>query len=108
MDRCCLSDSVINDNEIISKPRGSHSHTVVYRYKIGILQLARRSPQFLYKDNFIPRNVTMEKFRPRMDVTKALQTLNFSSSTKLADVSYQTLQEKFAARMEQVRFIRFL
>ena len=48
------------------------------------------------------RNMTMERFRPRMDVTKALQILNFSSSTKLSDVSYQTLQDKFAARMEQV------
>ena len=49
------------------------------------------------------RNMTMERFRPRMDVTKALQILNFSSSTKLSDVSLQALQDKFAARMEQVR-----
>ena len=48
------------------------------------------------------RNMTMERFRPRMDVTKALQILNFSSSTKLSDVSLQALQDKFAARMEQV------
>ena len=40
-----------------------------------------------------------------MDVTKALQILNFSSSTKLSDVSFQTLQDKFAARMEQVSII---
>ena len=52
------------------------------------------------------RNMTMERFRPRMDVNKALQILNFSSSTKLSDVSFQTLQDKFAARMEQVNELR--
>ena len=31
-----------------------------------------------------------------------MNILNFSSSTKLSDVSYETLQDKFSLRMEQV------
>lgn len=31
-----------------------------------------------------------------------MNILNFSSSTKLSDVSYQALQEKFSLKMEQV------
>ena len=45
----------------------------------------------------------MEKFRPRMDVTKALQILNFSSSTKLSDISSDSLHQKFTAKLDQAR-----
>merc|ERR1712062_844852 len=44
----------------------------------------------------------MEKFRPRMDVKKAMNILKFSSSTKLSDISYEALQDKFSQRMEKL------
>ena len=36
-----------------------------------------------------------------------MNILNFSSSTKFSDVSYETLQEKFSQRMEQVKFMGY-
>ena len=76
--------------------RGNLSHAVVYRSRLPAVcrYLLHHHPR---------RNKAMDRYRPRMDVTKALQTLNFSSSTKLSDLSTHTLQQKFAIKMDQVQ-----
>ena len=75
--------------------RGNLSHAVVYRSRLhAVCRYIHLHPR---------RNKAMDRYRPRMDVTKALQTLNFSSSTKLSDLSTHTLQQKFAIKMDQVQ-----
>ena len=75
--------------------RGNLSHAVVYRSRLHAV--------CRYLHLHLCRNKAMDRYRPRMDVTKALQTLNFSSSTKLSDLSTHTLQQKFAIKMDQVQ-----
>ena len=74
--------------------RGNLSHAVVYRSQLHAVCRYHHHPR---------RSKAMGRYRPRMDVTKALQTLNFSSSTKLSDLSTHTLQQKFAIKMDQVQ-----
>ena len=75
--------------------RGNLSHAVVYRSRLHAV--------CTYHHHHPRRSKAMDRYRPRMDVTKALQTLNFSSSTKLSDLSTHTLQQKFAIKMDQVQ-----
>ena len=90
-----MEKSSVRDFESAETRAKHHNHSVVYRF----LKTDKENDFYLY----IFRNVTMEKFRPRMDVTKALQILNFSSSTKLSDISSDSLHQKFTAKLDQVR-----
>lgn len=43
----------------------------------------------------------MGRFRPKMDATRALHTLGFSSGTGLIDISVEEIQNKFSLKMQQ-------